>query len=128
MSDTHDVIEAFIDGEFVDPAQLKAALADDAGRDLLIDLLALRGLVAGQAALRPAATDAPAGRSRVSRLRLVAAAAGIAGLALLGGYLAGSHRPSSIAAPAAVTGTPAPAPTHVIRLENGVDWNEKVGG
>jgi len=128
MSDTHDVIEAFMDGEYVDPAQLKAALADESGRDLLIDLLVLRGLVAGQATLRPAASDAPAGRSRVSRLRLLTAAAGIAGLGLLGGYLAGAHRPSPATAPPPVTGTAAPAPTHIIRLENGVDWNEKVGG
>jgi len=127
MSDVHDVVEAFIDGEYVDPAQLKVALADESGRDLLIDLLVLRGLVAGQAALRPAATDAPA-RSRVSRLRLVTAAAGIAGLGLLGGYLAGTRHPAPATAPTAATGTPAPAPTHIIRLENGIDWNEKVGG
>lgn len=127
MSDVHDVIEAFVDGEFVDPPQLKAALAEEAGRDLLIDLLVLRGLVAGQAALRPATPEAPAG-SRVSRLRLLAAAAGIAGLGLFGGYLAGSHRPSPVAAPATVGGAAAPAPTHIIRLENGIDWNEKVGG
>ncbi|HUL74169.1 MAG TPA: hypothetical protein VLT86_13765 [Vicinamibacterales bacterium] len=127
MSDVHDVIEAFIDGERVDPALLKQALADEAGRDLLIDVLVLRSLVAEQAARRPVATEAPP-RSRVSRLRLVVAAAGIAGLGLFGGYLAGSHHPSPAAAPAGVSGAMAPAPTHIIRLENGVDWNEKVGG
>lgn len=128
MSDAHDVIEAFVDGEFVDPVQLKAALAGEAERDLLIDLLVLRGLVAGQTALRPATSEAPA-RSRGSRLRLVAAAAGIAGLGLFGGYLAGLRHVPDVTRPAALTGPPAaPTPTHIIRLENGVDWNERVGG
>ena len=64
MSDVHDVIEAFIDGEYVDPPLLKQALSEEAGRDLLVDLLVLRGLVAGQPATRAAAADAP--RSRAS--------------------------------------------------------------
>jgi hypothetical protein len=127
MIDMHDVIEAFIDGEPVDPPRLKAALAEEEGRDLLVDLLVLRGLVAGQAALRPAASETPAPVRR-SRLRLAAAAAAIAGVSVLGGYLAGSRRPPDVTQPVAVSGAPAPAPTHIIRLENGVDWNEKVGG
>ena len=59
MSDVHDVIEAFIDGEYVDPPLLKQALSEEAGRELLVELLVLRGLVAGQPAARPAAADAP---------------------------------------------------------------------
>ena len=128
MSDRHDVIEAFIDGEYVDPADLKQALSEEDGRDLLVDLLVLRGLVGAQPAVRSAAADVPA-RSRASRLRLVAAAACIAGVGVLGGYLAGlRHTSPSVARPAAISAVPAPAPTHIIRLENGVDWNEKVGG
>jgi len=123
----HGVIEAFVDGEFVDPAELKTALSQDEGRDFLIDLLVLRGLVAGQTALRPAVSETPA-RPRSSPLRLVAAAAAIAGVSVLGGYLAGLRHTPNVAHPATVTGAPAPTPTHVIRLENGVDWNEKVGG
>ena len=46
MSDVHDVIEAFIDGEYVDPSLLKQALSEEAGRDLLVDLLVLRVLAA----------------------------------------------------------------------------------
>lgn len=128
MSDVEDVIEAFVDGERVDPDGLKRALAGEAGRDLLVDLLVLRGLVAGQWTTRPASSATP--RSRSSRLWLVAAAATVAGFGVLGGYVAGSHRVASpVTEPAtAVTGAPAPAPTHVFRLENGVDWNEKVGG
>ena len=128
MSDVHDVIEAFIDGEYVDPASLKEALSDETGRDLLVDLLVLRGLVAGQPAARPAGAEPPA-HSRSSRLRLLVAAAGIAGLSVVGGYVAGSSRHTGeIARPGTTLAVPAPAPTHVIRLENGVDWNEKVGG
>jgi hypothetical protein len=127
MSDVHDVIEAFIDGEYVDPPLLKQALSEEAGRDLLVDLLVLRGLVAGQPATRAAAADAP--RSRSSWLRLVAAAACIAAVGVLGGYLAGLRHTPEVARPAPVIGAPAaPAPTHIIRLENGIDWNEKVGG
>jgi hypothetical protein len=127
MSDVDDVIEAFVDGEPVDPASLKTALADAAGRDLLVDLLVLRGLVAGQWAARPAASAAP--RSRGSRLWLAAAAATVAAFGVLGGYVAGSHRVANpVTGPAALTAAPAPAPTHVFRLENGVDWNERVGG
>jgi len=127
MSDVHDVIEAFIDGEYVDPLLLKLALSEEAGRDLLVDLLVLRGLVAGQPATRAAAADAP--RSRASWLRLVAAAACIAAVGVFGGYLAGLRHTPEIARPAAVTGAPAaPVQTHIIRLENGIDWNEKVGG
>lgn len=127
MSDVHDVIEAFIDGEYVDPPLLKQALSEEAGRDLLVELLVLRGLVAGQPAARSAAAGAPS-RSRASRLRLVAAAACLAGAGVFGGYLAGTRQTATVAHPAAVTAAPAPVPTHVIRLENGIDWNEKVGG
>ena len=105
---------------------MKQALSEEAGRDLLVDLLVLRGLVAGHPATRAAAADAP--RSRASRLRLIAAAACIAAIGVLGGYLAGLRHTPEVTHPAAVRGAPAPAPTHIIRLENGVDWNEKVGG
>ena len=127
MSDVDDVIEAFVDGEPVDPASLKNALAQEAGRAQLVDLLVLRGLVAGQWAPRPAASAAPP--TRASRLWLVAAAATVAGVGVLGGYVAGSHRVvKSMAPPPTAIDAPAPAPTHVFRLENGVDWNERVGG
>src|SRR5262245_27286892 len=128
MSDIHDVIEAFIDGESVEPAQLKQALSDEDGRNLLVDLLVLRGLMGAQPGVRSAAAEVPA-RTRASRLRLVAAAACIAGAGVFGGYLAGLRHTPAVTRPAAAgISAPAPAPTHVIRLENGVDWNEKVGG
>jgi hypothetical protein len=138
MSDVLDVIEAFADGEAVDPAALKAALADADGREHLIELLVLRDLVGGQVAMRPGVALASTHDTRpkpVLRRWLPAAAAAIA-VSLLAGYLAGMRfgTPRSVATPSAKTPAPAfvqppaPAPTHVIQLKNGVDWNEKAGG
>jgi hypothetical protein len=42
---THEVVSAFLDNEPFDPADLARALADPAGRQLLLDLVALRALV-----------------------------------------------------------------------------------
>ena len=43
--DTHEVISAFLDDEPFDPVDLAAAVADPGGRQLLLDLVALRALV-----------------------------------------------------------------------------------
>jgi hypothetical protein len=43
--DTHDVISAFIDNEPFDAGELARALSQPGGRDLLLDLVALRALV-----------------------------------------------------------------------------------
>ena len=45
MDASHEILDAFIDGETVDPATLKQVLSDPAGRDYLIDawLLAVDG-------------------------------------------------------------------------------------
>jgi hypothetical protein len=125
-----DVIGAFVDGEAVDPAQLELALAQPKGRAWLIDLLVLRGLVAGQPASRPAVRDAPVNRLR-SRATWLTLAASIAVVGVVGGYAMGfrsAARQSAPDAEMAVTVPAAPAPTHVIRLESGVDWTERGGG
>ena len=122
-----DVIEAFADGEAVDPSALKAALADAAGRDHLIDVLALRALVGGDAMTRP--TVAPtAARATTSRAwaRWIPLAAGIALIGGITGYVAGARTNGTpVAAESTVT---APPPTQVIQLRNGVDWTEHAGG
>ena len=127
--DLEDVIEAFVDGETVDPTQLKLALAEPQGRDLLVDLLVLRGLVGGWPGARPQAGDGKT-TAGASRWRLLAAAAAIAGVGVFGGYLAGTRviAPRAAVTTASRISSPAPAPTHVIRLENGVDWTERTGG
>jgi hypothetical protein len=58
--DTHEIISAFIDDEAFDPADLATALADPDGRQMLLDLVALRTLVRDE----PIATPARAAASR----------------------------------------------------------------
>jgi hypothetical protein len=53
--DTHDVISAFIDNEPFDAGELARALAQPGGRDLLLDLVALRALVQDDGTPAPAA-------------------------------------------------------------------------
>jgi hypothetical protein len=135
MSEIHECIAAFADGEPVDPARLDRALADAEGRAYLIDLLVLRGLYG-----RRDRAAMPAARSRAARFRWLPAVAALVIVSVLGGYVAGRRgdgrsvdaspgRSADSAGPIqteiAVT---APAPTHVIRLEPGVDWNERGGG
>lgn len=141
MSEWHDVIEAFADGERVEVSVLRAALAEPEGRDHLIDVLALRGLVAGgqayglqAASAAPAVAPSPHPRARARRWLPLAAAVV---LAAAGGYVAGhsglggQQPPTSASSELISVVAPplsAPAPTRVIRLEPGVDWNERRGG
>lgn len=123
-----DVIEAFADGEAVDPSALKTALADAAGRDHLIDVLALRALVGGDAMARPAVapTTARATTSRGAWARWIPLAAGIAIIGGITGYVAGARTNGTpVTAESTVT---APPPTQVIQLRTGVDWTEHAGG
>jgi len=129
--DIDDVIEAFADGEPVDPAALDRALADPGGRAHLIDVIVLRKLVK-----RSSASVVTAGATR-RPLRLVAAAALIVLVAGTAGYLAGvrspAPRPAVAKTPAetaladAPPPAPPPAPTVVIRFKPGVDWTERGG-
>ena len=134
MSEIHDCVSAFADGEPVDPEQLDRALADAEGRAYLIDLLVLRGLYGRRAPLT-AIPDVPGPSARPTRLRWVPAAAAVVALSVLGGYVAGRQSGERAQAPdlgplrtqTEITVT-APAPTQVIRLEPGVDWSERGGG
>ncbi len=155
MTDHRDVIAAFADSEPVGAENLAAALAAPEGRDYLIDLLVLRGLVgdaheAGRTARVAAAAGGltsrsasvagglqPAGRSKHRALWLTAAAALLAA-GVAAGFFAGRLTPGGSRAvdtrfasdaPVSVgTTTTAPAPTHVIRMEKGVAWSERSGG
>ena len=121
MSNT-EVITAFVDGEEFEPGALTDALATGEGRELLIDLMALRHLVTDDAVydLRVAA------RPSRSRWAAVAAAAAIV-VAVGGGYLAGraaadaGSAPGIASAPVSTTDA-APEPTRVIELRPGVEW------
>lgn len=128
-----DIIGAFIDGDRVDPAALKRALSDAAGRDYLVDLLALREIAGDVVPL--ASSASPARRS--GPLSGWATAAALL-LCIGGGFVIG-ERVNRTAAPSVTTaatspGQPgaspvrAPEPTRVMRLEPGVNWIETPGG
>ena len=87
MSNTHDVISAFLDDEPFDANQLAEALSDPGGRDLLLDLVALRHLVQPRGSR---ADYVPRQRRRPMLPALLATAAML--VALVGGYLVGQHR------------------------------------
>jgi hypothetical protein len=129
MTDRLDVIAAFADGEHVSAADLNAALAHEDARAYLIDVLALRGLLDGRPQLPVVNVGSPAR----SRMRWFTAAAALIVAGVAGGYSAGRHAvtPASDASRAGVVAAApagAPAPTHVFRMENGVNWNERTGG
>jgi hypothetical protein len=147
MTDRLDVIAAFADGELVAGDELDAALADAAGRAYLIDILALRGLVdirradhlrqgyGGPPKLEATGTSVAGGLQPAAKRTLwlsSVAALVVAGVA--GGYIAGrqqnpvNNAVRDAGTTSVATVIPAPAPTHVIRMENGVNWNEKAGG
>ena len=105
MNPNHEVISDFLDGEAFEPRALGEALADAAGRELLIDFVVLR--YAAQADAAAAATE-PAARRPSSRLLLAAAAVLVA---LVGGYQFGQQQ-------AAPDSTRPPEPTRVVQ----VDW------
>jgi hypothetical protein len=137
MTDHLDVIAAFADGEHVEGEALKAALAGEAGREYLVDLLALRGLVSEAPAPRAAAIEPPR-RAAAWRLLPVAAllVAGVSGGFAIGRQTTGSIAPEPAPLAPLVTAQaippelriPAPAPTRVIKLETGTSWNERSGG
>jgi len=114
MNSNHEVISAFLDDEPFEPQALADALADPAGRDLLIDFVLLRH-VAQPPETAGVVTPAPAARPK-RPLYLVAAAAVV--VALLGGYQLGQRQ-------AADASLRPPAATRVVQSEP--VWQE-VGG
>jgi hypothetical protein len=133
MTDTFDVLQAFVDDEPFDPAELERVLASAEGRAELIDLIALRNLARQSVPPMPARVAHDAAR-RGSRWLSLAAAAVISVAAGAAGYVAGERtRPAAVvsdgpAMPAEPVAAEAPAPAHVIRLEPGVDWVDRSGG
>ena len=104
MTDTHEVIAAFADGERVDADALKQALGEPAGRAYLIDLLALREVVQSDEPRRFEAR-----RARWARPRWLAAAAVL--FVVAGGVFLtfrSADRP--------------PTPDRIVKLERGLDW------
>jgi hypothetical protein len=131
MLDIHSTIDAFADGESVDPGQLKEALATTEGREYFVDVLVLRGFVVGDGSSRSALPSPPVERA-MSRGRWLSAVAAIAVVSVLGGYVAGQQSvPSPLASDSTARARAtlsAPEPTRVIKLEDSADWTERVGG
>lgn len=107
MSETHEVISAFLDDEPFSPTDLADALSDPAGRALLVDLIALRHLTQSEGT-----TAIPVARTRAASLRTVLAVAAVL-VALVGGYCAGI-RQTGVAASAA------PAPNRIVQVQ--AEW------
>jgi hypothetical protein len=127
------VIAAFADGERVDTQALRTALADEAGRDYLIDLVAMREIV-GQTVGQKDGDDrasSPSGPARPPWHRSKAVtglAAAVAVAVGLAGYGIGQQRAQVVSvavlppleADVIVAVEAPPAPTQVIRLGSGV--------
>jgi hypothetical protein len=145
MHDYQDVIAEFVDNEPVEAQALGDALARPQGRAFLIDLLVLRGLVSGAQAARGRTANAAGGLQAAGPSKHAGRWLSIAALLTMGvagGFLAARlmfvrgpviqandvRPPIEIETVTPVGAVAAPAPTHVIRMEKGVDWNERSGG
>ena len=117
----HDVISAFLDNEPFDAQELGASLATTEGRDVLLDLIALRTVVQPPEQQRAAA-------SRTPRWMLASVAAVL--LALIGGYQFGRVQSRHTGEDGVVSSITAPEPTTVLKFEPGVNWTEsqRTGG
>lgn len=129
VAEPYAVVEAFLDGEAVDPRRLRHALDEPGVRDHLVDLLVLRE---GVRTMTPASWTSTHGTDG-SRLRWLAAAAAVL-VALSAGYYTGQRTVAASEslggeAVVAVESAPAPPPpTQVIRLEPGVNWTDGPAG
>ena len=126
--DAHlETLAAWVDAEPVQHGDVIRALETAEGRAYVVDLMALRRLVGATMPQDEAHMVVRPGRWRV------AAAAAV--VCIAGGFAAGRLVMPLVPAPAAevtpvvvTVPTSAPQPTRVIRLEEGVDWRETIGG
>ena len=127
VAEPYAVVEAFLDGEAVDPGRLRHALAEPAVRDHLVDLLVLRE---GVRAITPgswSSSRAATGGSTAAMARCGGGRAGGAERRLL-------HRAADGRGVRTARGRDdrrgrehaprRPRPTQVIRLERGVNWTD----
>ena len=125
-AEPYAVVEAFLDGEGVDPRRLRLALDEPAVRDHLVDLLVLRE---GVRAMTPGSWTSGRATTERARGRWLAAAAAVL-VALSAGYYTGQRTvaasgPGGGETIVAVESAPAaPKPTQVIKLEPGVNWTD----
>ena len=129
-----EALAAWVDGEPVARTEVALALETREGRDYVLDLMALRRMV--DVTTPSLAAKIP--QRQVRRWPRFAAAAAAVVLCAAGGFAAGRlvapERMDSSSSPTQVTvpvSTPAsmtaPAPTRVIRLEEGTSWRDSGG-
>jgi hypothetical protein len=136
MTDPYEVVGQLVDGQRVDVDALRVSLADAAVRDYLIDLLTIREGVTEMApvtALPGASTGRPPSwwmRGAVAAAVVVCAAGGFAAgrSAGRGGALPPAFEAVAPESGPGITPPVAPAPTQTIRLEDGVNWTDRLGG
>lgn len=121
-----DVVAAFIDGERVDPLALKRALATDEGRDYLVDLVAMREVIATPT-MAAVTAPTPAVTSRWS-WRGLAAAAAVTVTVGLGAYTLGHIVAERAIAAQQEAANKAPTPTREIAPDSSTSWIETSGG
>jgi len=130
VAEPYAVVEAFLDGEAVDPRRLRHALDEPGVRDHLVDLLVLRE---GVRRITPASWSSSRATTGGTRLRWLAAAAAVL-VALSAGYYTGQRTVTASESPGGETfvafeSAPAPPnPTQVIKLEPGVNWTNGPAG
>ena len=106
--DTHTVISAFLDNEPFDAVDLARALADPDGRELLLDLVAMRALVRDESLPAPV----PTGAAAVSRPKWIAV--GFLAASVLFGAGAAWLLPPLLRQPSADA---PPQPDHVVTFD-----------
>ena len=110
--DNHDVISAFLDNEPFDAAALAQSLADPRGRELLLDLVAVRTLV------RDESIPAPSGARTGALSRPKWIAVGFLAASILFGAGAAWLLPPLLGQQHADA---PPRPDHVVTFETGHD-------
>lgn len=125
------VVEAFVDGERVEPGALVEALADPTAREHLVHVLMLREAVAEMSS-SPWRAEAQTRQGRHGVRWLGAAAAVVLSLGI--GYVVGQRTLEPVVEASSVqtvvqidAAPPPPTPTHVITLQPGVNWTEHAG-
>lgn len=130
MDSQYEALAAWVDGEPVARTEVAVALETREGRDYVLDLMALRHMVA---VTTPVPSEAVTTRPARRWPQLAATAAAVA-LCAAGGFAAGrlltpvpplsSNGIAAVSTPAPIS---APAPTRVIQLDEGTNWRE-IGG
>ena len=118
----HEVISAFVDNEPFDANALATSLAEPGGRELLLDMLALRAVVQEEGSGALPAIDLRA-HARQRRLWIATGFAAATLIFGIGGALTLKTPQTAPAADTQATDTP-PRPDRVVTFEPGVEWHD----